>query len=377
MQVDLIQKYCHHFSLAMNMNRIECNSPNSIKDACEALARGELIIYPTETSYGLGADATNPIAIEKLLTYKGNRLNKALSVAVANQRMAETYIVMNPVATNVFETLLPGPITVIAQSQGKVAPKVESERHTLGIRYSSLPWVQELALSFGKPITATSANTSGVKQIFSFDEWQRYVSPNRQEMISLFMDTGTLPSRSPSTIVDTTLENPEILRQGDIVMREGATHFESHAVDDTIDLGKQLIAQQADQLATHPLIIALQGDLGAGKTHFAKGIGQALGITEMINSPTYTIMKEYPYSTSKSMGVFYHVDTWRLFEGETVQELGIESRIGAGDVIAIEWQEKAHEWIEQFKKPITIAWVQIQTISETDRLFSIQWEHKS
>jgi len=358
------------------MKRVDCISPHSITFASEALSRGELIIYPTETSYGLGADATNPAAIEKLLAYKGNRLNKALSVSVADRSMAETYIFMNPVATNVFETLLPGPITVVAQSRGKVAQKVESERHTLGIRYSSLPFVSELVKAFGKPITATSANTSGTKQIFSYEEWQRYVGLNRQQMISLFMDAGTLPLRSPSTIVDTTLENPEILRQGDIVMREGATHFESHSVDDTIDLGKQLIAQQADQLATHPLIIALQGDLGAGKTHFAKGIGRALGIAETINSPTYTIMKEYPYQIDKCSGVFYHVDTWRLLDGETVAELGIESKIGPGDVIAIEWQEKAHQWIEQFKKPITIAWIQIKTVSETDRLFSIQWERK-
>ncbi len=359
------------------MKHIDIHTPDSIKEACEVLARGELIIYPTETSYGLGADATNPQAIEKLLAYKGNRLNKALSVAVADQKMAESYIRMNPVAENVFRTLLPGPVTVIAQSLGNVAPKVESERHTLGIRYSSLPFVNELVAAFGKPITATSANTSGVKQIFSFEEWQRYVSPNRQEMIAVFVDAGKLSVRPPSTIVDTTLENPEILRQGELVMREGATHFESHCVADTLALGERLIHQQQDQLAAHPLVIALQGELGAGKTHFAKGIGHALGITDTISSPTYTIMKEYPYQTDKCAGMFYHVDTWRLLDGETVAELGIESRISAGDVIAIEWQEKAHEWISRFKKPVTIAWIDIKSISETERLFTISWEHKS
>jgi len=358
------------------MKRLDSTSAATIASACEALAAGELIIYPTETSYGLGADATNPQAIEKLLAYKGNRLNKALSVAVADPAMAGDYITMNPVAKNVFDTLLPGPVTVIAQSTGKVASKVESERHTLGIRYSSLPLVSELVQAFGKPITTTSANTSGVKQIFSFDEWQRYVSPNRQEMIAVFVDAGTLPVRPPSTVVDTTLENPEILRQGELVMREGASHFESHSVADTIALGERLIQQQQDQLATHPLVIALQGELGAGKTHFAKGIGCALGITETISSPTYTIMKEYPYQTDKCSGTFYHVDTWRLLEGETVAELGIESRIGPGDVIAIEWQEKAHQWIKQFKKPVTIAWIDIKSISETERLFTISWERK-
>jgi tRNA threonylcarbamoyladenosine biosynthesis protein TsaE len=230
--------------------------------------------------------------------------------------------------------------------------------------------------AFGKPITATSANTSGVKQIFSFEEWQRYVLPNRQEIVDLFIDAGKLQVRSPSTVVDTTLENPEILRQGELVLSDGATHFESLCVQDTIDLGGKLIIQQHDQLATHPLIIALQGELGAGKTQFAKGVGQALGITETINSPTYTLMKEYPYQTNKSQGFFYHIDTWRLFEDETMSELGIESRIGAGDVVAIEWQEKANDWIKKLTTPITIAWIIISETSETSRTITITWEHK-
>lgn len=358
------------------MKHLRIHDPQLIDTIRQVLADGGVIIYPTETSYGLGADATNPEAIEKLLAYKGNRLNKALSVAVADQTMAEAYIEINPIAANVFKTLLPGPVTVIAKSKGKVAHKVESERHTLGIRYSSLPFVSKMVAAFGKPITATSANTSGVKQIFSFEEWQRYVSLNRREMVDLFIDAGTLSIKAPSTIVDTTLESPEILRQGELVLNDGASHFESHSVDETIALGKKLIYQQQDQLATHPLVIALQGELGAGKTHFVKGVGIALGILETINSPTYTIMKEYPYQTKKSEGMFYHIDTWRLFEEEKIGDLGIESRIEAGDVIAIEWQQKAHEWIKTLKSPITIAWVNIESTSETNRQITVSWEYK-
>lgn len=358
------------------MKQIFTTDPLFLPTVCQTLAGGGLIIYPTETSYGLGADSTNPTVIEKLLSYKGNRLNKALSIAVASQAMAADYIEMNSVALNIFETLLPGPITVIGKSKGKVACKVESPRHTLGIRYSSLPIVSTIVEAFGKAITATSANTSGVKQIFSFEEWQRYVLPHRQTLVDLFINAGPLPVRSPSTVVDTTLENPEILRQGELVLGKGATHLESQSAQDTVDLGKKLIVQQLDQLAAHPLVIALQGELGAGKTHFAKGIGRALGIMETINSPTYTIMKEYPYKSKKSQGTFYHIDTWRLFEGEVMDDLGIESRIGAGDVIAIEWQQKANEWINTLKTPITIAWVLITEISETGRSITVVWEHK-
>ena len=147
------------------MKKINTKSENWLNQAVDALVQGQLVIYPTETSYGLGADATNPEAIDKLLAYKGHRLNKALSVAVADLTMAQHYIRLNSTAKTVFAVLLPGPVTLVAHSRGLVSAKVESERHTLGIRYSSHPLVSRLVQAFGRPITATSANTSGAKQI--------------------------------------------------------------------------------------------------------------------------------------------------------------------------------------------------------------------
>jgi L-threonylcarbamoyladenylate synthase len=356
------------------MKRIDVSDPELLSEVARVLGEGGLIIYPTETSYGLGADATNPQAIEKLLAYKGNRLNKALSVAVADRQMAEAYIIMNPTAKQVFASLLPGPVTVVAASQGKVAPKVESERHTLGIRYSSLPLVSQLVEALGRPITATSANTSGSKQIFSFEEWQRYVPASRQELIGLFVDGGKLPVKAPSTVVDTTLDNPEVLRQGELVLDKSASRWPSGSVEATIALGQKLIEQQSDLLAAQPLVIALQGELGAGKTHFVKGVAQGLGIRETVNSPTYTIMHEFPYETVKSKGVLYHIDTWRLFEGEGVEDLQLEERLGPGTVVAIEWQQKAREWIESLPRPLTIAWVDIQTVSEQERMLVTSYQ---
>jgi L-threonylcarbamoyladenylate synthase len=356
--------------------RIKTVKTEWLTEAVKVLSEGGLIIYPTETSYGLGADATNPAAIERLLAYKGNRLNKALSVAVADRAMAEEYIVMNPSAKQVFISLLPGPVTVVAASRGKVAPKVESERQTLGIRYSSLPLVSELVRAFGKPVTATSANTSGTKQIFGYEEWQRYVPVSRQEMIGLFVDGGKLPVKAPSTVVDTTLDNPEVLRQGELVLSKSGTHWQSTSAAETIALGKKLMEQQSDLLAVGPFLIALQGELGAGKTHFVKGVAEALGITETVNSPTYTIMHEFPYETVKIKGVLYHIDTWRLFENEGVKDLALEKRLGPGAVVAIEWQQKAREWIESLPRPLMIAWVDIQTVSETKRKVVIGWERK-
>lgn len=356
------------------MKRILTTDSDWLATAVAALTRGELVIYPTETSYGLGADATNRLAIQALLAYKGNRLNKALSVAVADEEMAAEYIVMNPVASSLFSTLLPGPITVIAKSRGKVDSQVESKRGTLGIRYSSLPLVSQLVRAFGKPITATSANTSGSKQVFSFDEWKKYIPLTRREMVGVFIDHGLLPIRPPSTVVDTTLENPEVLRQGELVLSDGASRWISHSVEETIALGMKLVEQQSDWLVAAPLIIALQGELGAGKTHFVKGVAQALGITETVASPTYILLHEYAYKTQKSEGDLFHVDTWRLFEDESVKELALEPRIKPGTVVAIEWQQKAKQWIESLVKPIMIAWVDIRVRDEMTRDIVVEYQ---
>jgi L-threonylcarbamoyladenylate synthase len=356
------------------MKRVFTTDADWLHQAVSALTAGELVLFPTETSYGLGADATNGAAIEKLLAYKGNRLQKALSVAVADETMAADYVVMNPVADSLFRTLLPGPITVIAKSRGKVDSQVESKRGTLGIRYSSMPKVSELVRAFGKPITATSANTSGNKQLFSFDEWKKYIPLTRQKMVRVFIDHGLLPVRPPSTVVDTTLENPEVLRQGELVLSDGATRWISNSVEETIGLGMRLVEQQSDWLVTAPFIIALQGELGAGKTHFVKGVALALGISDTVASPTYTLLHEYAYKTKKSLGYLFHVDTWRLFEDEGVKELHLEPRIVPGTVVAIEWQQKAKNWIESLAKPIIIAWVDIRVRDEMCREIVIEYQ---
>lgn len=355
------------------MERINLSQNNWIIQAVKILTDGGIVIYPTETSYGLGVDATNVEAVEKLLAYKGGRQNKAISVAVANEAMAWQYVKQNPTAQMVFETLLPGPITLIAKSRVKVAQQVESDSQTLGIRYSSNPVVGQLVEALGKPITSTSANTSGMKQIYSFEEWQKYVPQSRREMVQIFLDQGKLPTKPPSTIIDTTLNNPEILRQGEIVFDEATSVWQSQSPEETISLGNKLIKNHMDLLQTKAVVIALQGNLGSGKTHFTKGMAEALGIEDTVNSPTYTIMKEYPFETNKMNGVMYHIDTWRLFEGEGLEDLMIEDKLKPATLVVIEWQQKANEWIKSLKVPMAVAFINIEELSETGRQFKVKW----
>src|SRR5664280_1336967 len=115
----------------MKNNQIIKNDETAIQKAVDVLKNGGLVIYPTETLYGIGADATNPEAIKKLTEYKNRPFGKPYSIAVTSQRMAGEYVDLNQTAKNLYKEFLPGPLTVISKGKHKVAPGVESEDGTL------------------------------------------------------------------------------------------------------------------------------------------------------------------------------------------------------------------------------------------------------
>jgi tRNA threonylcarbamoyl adenosine modification protein (Sua5/YciO/YrdC/YwlC family) len=173
------------------MQIISITDPHAISLACNALSRGELVIYPTETCYGIAADATNPDAVTKLLIFKGDR-HRQVAIAVSDRAMAKKYVKLNEIAINLYAKFLPGPITVISDSLHAVDPRLESATGTLGIRIPNYPITLLLINRFGRPITATSANTSGKKEPYSLADWQKYTTPDKQNMVSLFLDAGKL-----------------------------------------------------------------------------------------------------------------------------------------------------------------------------------------
>lgn len=346
----------------------------AIRKAVGILKKGGLIVYPTETCYGLGADATNPRAVKKLLQYKGGRRRKPISVAVANQTMAKKYVKINKTAENLYQNFLPGPLTVISQSKGKVTFGLESANQTLGIRIPDYPFVLKLIAQFGKPITATSANTSGKKQPYSFLDWQRYTSAKKQSMANLFLDAGRLPKREPSTVVDTTLHEPKVLRQGTVVIPSIAGQtFVSNSEKETKTIAKKIFKRYQNLLNSQALLFALQGELGSGKTQFVKGLAATLNIKANVPSPTYILVREYPYQLGALAGVLYHIDTWRMEKGEEILAIGLKKMLQPGNVIAIEWLQKVRTILEKLNpKKVKVIWLEIETLSSTKRRIKYQ-----
>ena len=347
----------------------------TIKQAIKVLNQGGLIIYPTETCYGLGADATNPEAVNKVLQFKGERKNKPILIAVADQLMAEKYVKLNQAAKNLYQKFLPGPVAVVSRTKGKVDPRVESQNQTLGIRIPNYPLVLKLIKALGKPITSTSANTSGKKQPYSLKDIKKYTSKKKLDLIDLVLDGGELTLRPTSTVVDTTLHEPTILRQGEITLPNLPSQtFISGSEEETKKIAQRILERHQGLLSTRPIIFALQGELGAGKTQFAKGLGRALKIKANISSPTFVFLKEYPNKIKTNKGILYHLDTWRMQTDSELEELGFTQMLKPNNIIAIEWLQKVKSILDQVKqeKKAILIWITIETISPTKRRIKYQ-----
>ena len=130
---------------------------------------------------------------------------------------------------------------------------------------------------------------------------------------------------------------------------------------ETKDLAQKIFRENEKELAKKCLVFALQGELGTGKTQFAKGLGRVLGIKEIIVSPSFTLIREYPFRIGETKGIFYHIDAWRVEVPEEWLALGIKKLVRPGNVIAIEWPEKGREtWDKIFNKlSVRVIWVKL------------------
>ncbi|BCX13615.1 MAG: hypothetical protein KatS3mg085_147 [Candidatus Dojkabacteria bacterium] len=287
------------------MEIIKSNDKDVITKSIEVLKNGGTLIYPTETAYGIGVDATNSEAVTKVLNFKKRPQGKAISIAVSNTTMASKYVDIGD-SSYFFDQFLPGPITLVCKSKKRVDSRLESEKGTLGIRIPDYPLILEIIKSFGKPITATSANTANAKTPYSISDILENLSPSKKKLIDLIIDGGTLPKNPTSTVVDVSGNKANVFRQGSISIFKNQQKILdkiSNSPSETIQIAKEFIQKNSDSK-----LFLLNGSLGAGKTHFVKGIAEGLGINETVVSPSYSYVNEYEFNDKKLI----HVDAWRI-----------------------------------------------------------------
>ena len=186
--------------------------------ATEIIKRGGVVIYPTDTAYALGVDASNVDALEKLYRLKNMPRSKPTHVSVLNIDGADKYAIVDERARALAKSFLPGPLSIVLPSR-KVLPEMLTNFGKEGqcIRIPDHPVALKLLEIAGVPITATSANYHTKPATYSLGEIEESFGKSLNQ-IDFILDAGQLAHRRPSTIVSLIEDEPLIIREGPITL---------------------------------------------------------------------------------------------------------------------------------------------------------------
>ncbi len=195
------------------MIRLETNPENPqsryIQQAIDVLNDGGLVIYPTDTVYGLGCDLFNKKAIERIYQIKGVKKKSRLSFICPDLKNIAKYAHVSTPAYKIMRHLLPGPFTFILEATREVPKILLEKRRTVGIRVPDNVICHTLLEEFGHPIISTSATLPGHEYMNDPDE----IAEVFEHQVDLFIDSD-FGGTEPSTIIDFTQDDPVILREG-------------------------------------------------------------------------------------------------------------------------------------------------------------------
>lgn len=199
--------------------RLEC--PNydlpetKMEEVIEALKEGELIVYPTETVYGLGANALNEAAVKKVYMVKQRPFDMPLSVAVRDLDMLEQVAVLDDRERKLVKKFMPGPLTLLVTKRPIVPDILTSASIEVGIRIPNHPFALKLIEKFG-PLTSTSANIHSRPNPTTTTE----VMEELGDAIRFYIDCGLPELRQPSTILQVNDGKVDIIRRGPITLEQ-------------------------------------------------------------------------------------------------------------------------------------------------------------
>lgn len=197
--------------------KVNGENSDALSGALAALRRGDVIVFPTETLYGLGADALAGTAVEKVFQLKGRDSNNPLPVLIADFTMLERLVLTVPrLAKDLMDCFWPGPLTLVLPARNDIPKPLVNATGGIGVRISSQPVATRLVRLLGHPITATSANPSGQEPARTLDEARNYFTRS----VEVFVDGGALSSKRGSTVVEATETAVRIIRQGEIAAVE-------------------------------------------------------------------------------------------------------------------------------------------------------------
>ncbi len=241
------------------MTEIHKLDDKGISKAAKLLLRGDVVAFPTETVYGLGADATNDTAVAKIYEAKGRPSFNPLIVHLPNLKAVQRYAILPDIGSLLADRFWPGALTLVLKrkEKSKLSKLVSAGLNTVAIRIPAHAGARDLLRVVDKPIAAPSANASGK---LSPSE-AKHVATSLDGRISLILDGGPCPVGLESTIIDVSTDIPTLLRPGGISVE---------AIEDV--LGRSLsIASSDDEAPKSP---------GMLTSHYAPDSQIRLNITE-------------------------------------------------------------------------------------------------
>ncbi|HOD36859.1 MAG TPA: L-threonylcarbamoyladenylate synthase [Syntrophales bacterium] len=187
--------------------------PEKISETLAILKRGGVIAFPTETFYGLGADAGNESAIRRIFEIKGRDFRNPIPLIIEKKEVLPGLVKDIPaLAETLMTRFWPGPLTLVFEASRLVHPGITAGTGKVGIRISSHPVATALAAALGGLITATSANLSGKKECSSAGDVLDQIGGRLDGVV----DGGLTAGGLGSTILDVTCDPPRIFRHGAI-----------------------------------------------------------------------------------------------------------------------------------------------------------------
>jgi L-threonylcarbamoyladenylate synthase len=184
----------------------------ALQKAKEAIAKGRAVIYPTDTLYGIGCDATSKKAVGGIYRIKSREPKKPLSILVSDLPMAKKYCEISPRQEQVLTALLPGPYTFLLKLK---IPLPVTDSKLVGVRVPEHMFMRTVSRQLGIPIVTTSANRSGGKDAAEIGEIEEGILNSKE--VSLIVDGGRCKYAQGSTVID--LVDMRVARKG--AVREG------------------------------------------------------------------------------------------------------------------------------------------------------------
>jgi L-threonylcarbamoyladenylate synthase len=193
---------------------LPAHEPGSVTAAVGALCSGEVIAFPTDTVYGLGAHSAIASALHRLYELKGRERQKAIPLLIAGVEGLSTVAIAVPrIAWRLAEQFWPGPVTLVVPKAPTVLDAVTSNRDTVAVRVPAHEVALRLISALGAPLAATSANLSGHKEAVTAGEVQAAFESG----VRWILDGGRCAGGVASTVVDVTTAPPLIRRRGALV----------------------------------------------------------------------------------------------------------------------------------------------------------------